>query len=977
MKNNNKLLAVCMLLMPMHAWSMGWLPPEPEPEPDPVEIRGNIDGVNNGTISGWACEAGISTSIDIHVYGRDSAGNERIIGGYRANRSSEAAISTSCRTSGIPHRFNVQLTESQLQSFAGQSIHVYGISTTGVPNAAIGNSGTYSLPALPDPSVLSELPRDGAGNVTVPAGTSITIDSNFNGGYITVYGVLQCPQNSAANLNITSRGILVTGSGAEFRCGTSASPYGGQLNVTLTGAPGDGQNHKRGIMAMNGATVNLHAQTNGRAQRTRLNRNATPGTDTIVLAQGMSGWQVGDEILVAATGFNVNENERRTIVDINAARDTIRLNAPLSYYHHGQTEGFSNGQRSWTLDERAHVLNLERSITIASANDQYWSQSFGAHVMLMSGSRGYVQGVKFERVGQLGILGRYPFHWHRIGNANGQYVRDSVVVESKNRCYTIHGTNNATLNNNACYDHLGHGYFLEDGNETGNTISNNIGILSRRPPAGQELLFSDIDPGNTGMSIGRQRAVGPSTYWITHPTNTVVNNVSVASEGTGFWMSFPDSVSCSGNPACSGDVFGNIQPINAPTTAFNGNQASTNVIGFTWDGKINTNAPINNPRNPGNDFGITSMHYNNDPRVDGLVAYKSSETAVYFRGNGTMMRNVILADSIWQYFVANNQGLIDSLLVARSANNDWNDASNPLNTRVSSGVLLYDGPFDLQNTHFANFSPYQENSPINGADVTSEAISIIGGSSKYTNIIRGVTFNPEPARKVNMNYFPRVINWGDSAVTTMRDVSKSFDYYGAGDNRTLYKPADPINYLAGDCVTPARTVHTIRCNHGAATIKLGFANGARQDRDMDYRVIRQVNYDSATDVLYEAHPQSLHQTKFPIIMGRNQLNYVVDLLDVGDTSGFSLYFDAENRTDVSPMIKIRNTFPHCAVSNMAVSGLRQVSYAELENGADNAYTRMNDGIALRFRATEPFGFGGNSSTAGHSASTHRALFSCR
>lgn len=974
MKNNNRFLVLCSLLLPMQAWSMGWVPPEPEP--DPVEIKGNIDNVNNGNITGWACETTVNTSIDVHVYGRDSGGTERIIGGYRADRSSESAISESCSTSGVAHRFNIQLTEAQQQSFAGQSIHVYGISTTGVPNLAIANSGTFSLPEIATPNLLSQLPRDGAGNVTVPAGAQVTIDG-FNGGYITVNGLLQCPDNSTATLNINAAGMMVMGNGAELRCGTGGNPFAGRLNVTLTGSPNDGQSEKRGIMVMNNATLNLHAQTNGKAQRTRLAQNANPGTDTIVLAQAMTGWNVGDEVVVAATGFNINENERRTIVDINSARTVIRLNAPLNHYHHGQTEGFSNGQTNWTLDERAHVINLARNITIASANDQYWGQSFGAHVMIMSGSRGYVQGVKFERVGQIARLGRYPWHWHRIGNASGQYVRDSVVVESRNRCYTIHATNYATLDNNACFDHMGHGYFLEDGNETGNTISNNIGILSRRPPAGQELLFSDIDPGNSSMSIGRQRAVGPSTYWITHPSNTIVNNVSVASEGTGFWMSFPDSVSCSGNSACSGDFLGNIQPINAPTTAFNGNQASTNIIGFTWDGKINPNVPIDNPRNPGNDFGITSMHYNNDPQVNGLVAYKSNETAVYFRGNGTMMRNVILADSIWQFFVANNQGLIDSLLVARSGNNDWNDASNPLNTRVSSGVLLYDGPFDLQNTHFANFSPYPENSPINGANITSEAISIIGGSSKYTNIVRGVTFSPEPARKVNMDYFPRVINWGDSAVTTMRDVSKSFDYYGAGDNRTLYKPADPINFLASDCVYPANTVYTIRCDHGAATIKLGFANGNRQDRDMDYRVIRQENYNSATDVLYQSHPESLHQTKFPIIMGRNYLNYVVDLLDTGDTTGFSLYFDAENRTDVSPMIKIRNTFPHCAVSNMAVTGLREVSYTDLVNGADNAFARMNDGMAMRFRATEPFGFAGASGTPGQDASTHRALFRCR
>lgn len=961
-------LAIAFLLTPSLAWSLASPPPPPPPPAN--EVKGTIDGVTENNIFGWACDFGVNSSIDVHFYGEDANGNQQIIGGMRAEQSSEVTVSESCGTSGVPHRYNFSISEQQRQAFGGQRIHAYGISASGGENLALLNSGDITLPALPPASNLSQIIPDGNGNIVIAAGTEITIDQNFNGGYINVNGVLKCPDN-AANLSLTTAGILVMGSGAELRCGTAGNPFNGRLDIQLSGHPNDGQNHKRGIMLMNGARLNLHATTNGLQNRTRLSQNANAQTSTLTLAQPMTGWRVGDEIVIAATGHHIHESERRTIVDINSNRTVIQLNQPLSHYHHGQAEGYSNGSTNWTLDERAHVINLERNITIASINDQFWGQGFGAHVMLMSGSQGYVQGVKFERVGQIARLGRYPFHWHEIGNANGQYVRDSVVVQSTNRCYTIHATNFATLDNNACYDHLGHGYFLEDGNETGNTISNNIGIWSKKPPVGQELLFSDIDPGDEpGMSIGRQRAVGPSTYWITHPTNTIVNNVSIASEGTGFWMSFPDRVSCSNNPGCSGDV----APINAPTTAFNGNQAGTNIIGFTWDGKINTNNPRNNPRNPGKDFGMTSMHYNNDPNVNGLVAYKSNEAAVYFRGNGTMMRNVILADSVWQFFVANNQGLIDSLLVARSGNNDWNDGTNPLNNRVSSGVLLYDGPFDLQNTHFANFSPNHEIS-VTGADVTSEPISIIGGSSKYTNIVRGVSFNPNPHRKVNMNYTPRVINWGDSAVTTMRDVSKSFDYYTPGDNRTLYKPADPINFLTGDCVYPANTVNTIRCDHGAATIKLGFSNGNREDRDMDYRVIRQINY--ANDVLFESHPQSLHQTKFPIIMGRGDLNYVVDILDVGDTSGFSVYFDAENRSDVSPMIKFRNTFPHCAVSNMSISDLREVSYAQLEAGADNAYARMNDGLAVRFRATAPIPFVGSSGTPGQDASYHRALFRCR
>ena len=77
-------------------------------------------------------------------------------------------------------------------------------------------------------------------------------------------------------------------------------------------------------------------------------------------------------------------------------------------------------------------------------------------------------------------MGSYPFHWHLTGNANGQYLRDSVVEKSFQRCVVLHGTNDVSVSNNVCYDHFGHGFFLEDGSEIRNEFKYNIGILSKK-----------------------------------------------------------------------------------------------------------------------------------------------------------------------------------------------------------------------------------------------------------------------------------------------------------------------------------------------------------------------------------------------------------------------------------------------------------------------------------------------------------------
>lgn len=89
-------------------------------------------------------------------------------------------------------------------------------------------------------------------------------------------------------------------------------------------------------------------------------------------------------------------------------------------------------------------------------------------------------------MGQRGRSGRYPMHWHMVNDVAGQYIRNSSIWRSYNRCVTIHGSHNASVQDNVCYDHAGHGFFLEDGIETGNTISGNLGLVSRIPARGQE-----------------------------------------------------------------------------------------------------------------------------------------------------------------------------------------------------------------------------------------------------------------------------------------------------------------------------------------------------------------------------------------------------------------------------------------------------------------------------------------------------------
>ena len=158
-------------------------------------------------------------------------------------------------------------------------------------------------------------------------------------------------------------------------------------------------------------------------------------------------------------------------------------------------------------------------------------------------------------MGQKGLVARYPMHWHVMGAVDGQYFAGNSVWGSFNRCVTVHGSDNARVENNVCYDHLGHGYFLEDGAETGNLVAGNLGLGTKS--TGEGVLPTD------------DRA---ATFWITNPDNTIRGNAAAGSTGFGFWYALPAAPTglSTGQPEL---------PRNTPLREFSNNVAHTNRRG--------------------------------------------------------------------------------------------------------------------------------------------------------------------------------------------------------------------------------------------------------------------------------------------------------------------------------------------------------------------------------------------------------------
>ncbi len=246
--------------------------------------------------------------------------------------------------------------------------------------------------------------------------------------------------------------------------------------------------------------------------------------------------------------------------------------------------------------------------------------------MAMPSSHMYVSGVELNRMGQHLTLARYPIHWHLVGDARGQYIRNAAIHDTYNRCVTVHGTNKLRIENNVTYNTVGHCFFLEDGIGDRQRVSS--GTWRCRPSAIPPEMRADhlaaageFDyPNRQALrktSFSAKDTLLPSdntvaSYWITNPDNTFIDNVAAGSEENGFWMSLPEHPQGQFKDT---DISKATWPRRTNFREFRGNVAHSNFDGFMFDRNINAD----------NTFGLTGnshMPKENpaDPNSKGLVS---------------------------------------------------------------------------------------------------------------------------------------------------------------------------------------------------------------------------------------------------------------------------------------------------------------------------------------------------------------------
>lgn len=546
--------------------------------------------------------------------------------------------------------------------------------------------------------------------IEIPKGKEILLDVSppaLKG--LTINGTLVFADK---DINLTAEWIMVHGEG-KLEIGVPGKPYTRKATITLTGAEGDANGVMgmkmgwRVLGVMGGGTLSMIGQE--RTSWTKLNATVNKGQNKITLAEA-TDWKAGDKIVIASTDFDYDQAETFTIQSISGT--TVTLDKAVQFMHYGQLQTY-NGR---TVDQRAEVGLLSRNIVIQGAADSVTSK-FGGHVMVMADSTGIVDSVEFINMGQENRMGRYPIHWHMMGDSSsGQYVRNSSIYNSFNRCVTIHGSNGVKVQNNVTYNIPGHCFFLEDGAEINNVIENNLGIAVEKPADGKALLPSD------------KNFPGPAVYWITHPQNIVRNNVAAGSQGSGFWYAF--SASSTGP---SKDKYKNIRY--TPLTESSNNVAHSNSAdGFHVDTapKANVqdgtepayyephadpNAIVTKPWGSYNDSAPQTAVFLN------VVSYKNRRNGVWLRGKYHLLKSPVLADNaVGATFASDESVLRDGLVIGESTNvgtpTNWEvkgengrtlprpwTCDEPLECSAYPirGFEFYDGMVGVEDTYFAGF----------------------------------------------------------------------------------------------------------------------------------------------------------------------------------------------------------------------------------------------------------------------------------
>jgi hypothetical protein len=245
-----------------------------------------------------------------------------------------------------------------------------------------------------------------------------------------------------------------------------------------------------------GGAMDFHGQPLNRTW-VKLGSSAKAGDNWVILGEPVTGWKVGDRVIVTATQTHGSaKTESRTEERIIASIDGSKL----------------------ALDKPLDMSHLSRNVVVESADPA----GVRGHTMYHKNSAGSISYSEFRHLGKKDVLGKYAIHFHLCRDTmRGSSVVGNSIWDSHNRWLTIHGTDYLIARDNVGFKSIGHGFFLEDGTEVYNVLDRNLAVGAK---AGKRLP-KQVLPFDQNEGAG---------YWWTCSLNTFTHNIATECDHYGF-----------------------------------------------------------------------------------------------------------------------------------------------------------------------------------------------------------------------------------------------------------------------------------------------------------------------------------------------------------------------------------------------------------------------------------------------------------
>lgn len=472
------------------------------------------------------------------------------------------------------------------------------------------------------------------------------------------------------------------------------------------------------LMAMGkGSRLEIHAADKKKASWLQLANGYTASPNDTEITLDNEGkkthWEIGDQFAIATSYYHERRTEVRRIQSIvDSGRLTkITFKKPLNYTHYGEIETYrmvkkEGEELTWDIDMRAEVGLLTRNIVIQGHPDRR-KDEFGGHVMVMMGGKMHIAGAELKFMGQDGFLGRYPLHWHLSGDVKGQYITNNSIHNSFHKGITLHGTQNAWVENNVVFETQGHGIFLEDGTEENNVIKKNLVFNTKK--AKTPVIASD--------------KFAISSYWSNNPNNHFIGNHAAGSRGSGFWIA--------GNrkPIAGAEKmpqYKSLVPRQRPFGLFQGNTAHSNLktssgtLGREMTGiGLNIGQEIQEDKIKKLDHdNYAELHQpvlgqSNDIYnlyVSDFTSYMNEDVGIFARTFGGHLKNIKLADNGLAIMTTGGQLIEESVVIGHSKNSNIHKRKFETIRESRYGLGLYTDSVVVDKTLYANFKPEWTNS---------------------------------------------------------------------------------------------------------------------------------------------------------------------------------------------------------------------------------------------------------------------------